>query len=369
MKKKVAWVVGDTGAGEFLTSVYHRLLEELELSIFVDSARQAAGGRPLVEAKVPYCVTDEFKDAEQYSLIICGTVVKAQQLVRLATTAAKSAGREVIWAGDFYGSGCVPEMLDLEPDWMTVIDSSAAAMLRRARPSYPDERIKIVGHPSFDRLPAMGAERETFRGRIREKFSLKPEEKLLVFFASDSKQFERQEMSDTLLGVADYCVRTGFLRPIFKFHPADQDRERLQKEVQTRFDTAIILRDTLTGDSFADLVAADVVVVQYSQLGIPASMVAPTVFVLLPSIREYLSKNSGMAWEDHFYPQIHHWVAEGIWDIHSLAPALNRLLSAEPGYHEAVKEARYRHFSHLIDGKAVERFVSFVFERVLTALH
>lgn len=361
--KKVAIAIGDAATGDFIVPVLPHLdKEEINYQIFVDPGRKAAGATALRKQGVPYVEAEEIPDIAFYDLLICGTAMKLQTLVRKATVAARVTGMEAIWAGDFYGSGCEKNMLDLAPDWLTALDQTAVDWIRRVRPTYPTERIRMVGNPSWDRLSNLMAMRMGFRDKVFAELKLPAGTKLIVFSCSDTGQFVEEEMTSTLVAVRNYCHDRGAVA-VFMFHPADQRKDFWGGRIEELPDFMIV-RDLLTGDPLADLLVADVAVVQYSQLGCQSSLAVPTLFTLLPTMRKYQMESRGATWSERFFPQILHHAAEVAWDVREIAPALDRMLGYESDYHEALDEARRKHFSTLMDGHAAERFMGLVRERL-----
>lgn len=361
--KKVAIAIGDAATGDFLLPVLPLLDKEgINYQIFVDPGRKAAGASALRKANVPYVEAETLPDPMSWDLVICGTAMKSQTLVRHATFSACSAETEVIWAGDFYGSGCEKNMLDFKPNWLTALDQTAMDWIRRVRPTYPTEQVRMVGNPSWDRISNLMAMRMGFRDKIFADLKLADGTKLIVFSCSDTGQFVEEEMTNTLAAVRDYCRDRGTVA-VFMFHPADQRKSFWTGLIEELPDFMAVC-DRLTGDPLADLLVADAAVVQYSQLGCQSSLVVPTLFTLLPSMRKYQMESRGATWSDRFFPQILHNAAEVAWDVREIAPALDRLLGDEPGYHEALDEARRKHFSTLMDGHAAERFMDLVRERL-----
>jgi UDP-N-acetylglucosamine 2-epimerase len=90
-------------------------------------------------------------------------------------------------------------------DWLTVIDQSAKNLAKRF---YPEEKIHVLGQPSFDRLARLAERREDIRGRVRSILSL-TSQKLIVFSASASNQFAEEEMEMTMGTLLKYCGSPG----------------------------------------------------------------------------------------------------------------------------------------------------------------
>lgn len=360
----IALVVGDTASGEFFTPVYPALIAKgHEVEVYADPDRNMVGGKVLQKAGIQVVPATELPNPKQFDLVVCGTTAKATMLVRNATVSAQESLRPVIWAGDLYGSGCEHHMLDLKPERLTAIDASAAEWIYRSRPDYPRDRVEIIGNPAFDRTRVLVSRRDELRGEVFADLGIAPKDRLIVLACSDSGQFAEDEMAKTINALGGFYHRESAVRVVM-FHPADQRKEHLVKWVRNRrygYGNKVISPDRLTGDPLADLIIADVAVVQYSLLGVQASLVVPTLFVMLRSMREYRMAN-GASWAEKFYPQIKHWAAMAAWDESEIVPALARLLGNEPGFHEAIQEAREKHFSSLTDGKATDRFMRLVHE-------
>lgn len=361
--KRIAIAIGDAATGDLIVPVLPLLDREgIKYQIFVDPGRKAAGATALRKQGITYVEAEGIPDVAFYDLLVCGTAMKSQTLVRNVTVTALVTGMKVVWAGDFYGSGCEKSMLDLAPDYLTALDQTAVDWIRRVRPTYPTERIRMVGNPSWDRLSNLMAMRMGFRDKIFAELKLPTGTKLIVFSCSDTGQFDDKEMVSTIEAMTEYAHSRGSV-VVFLFHPADQRKDFWGGRIEELPDFMIV-RDRLTGDPLADLLVADAAVVQYSQLGCQSSLAVPTLFTLLPSMRKYQRESRGATWGDRFFPQILHHAAEVAWGVREIAPALDRMLGDEPGYHEALEEARRKHFSTLMDGHAAERFMDLVRERL-----
>lgn len=362
--KKVAIAIGDAATGDFILPVLPLLDREgIQWQIFVDPARKAAGANTLRKNNILYVETETLPDPTCWDIVICGTAAKSQTLVRNATLCAVNVGTKVIWAGDFYGSGCEIEMLDLAPDWITALDETAANQVRVARPKFPSDHVRMIGNPGWDRISKLMVRRHILRDQVFSELKLSAGTKLIVVGCSDTSQFAEKEMMDTILTMREYCCHRDAVT-VFLFHPADQRKDFWSGIINESSSLSLIqVCARLTGDSLSDLLMADAAVVQYSQLGCQSALAVPTLFTLLPSIRKYLM-GRGSTWAGRFFPQILHHAAEVAWDVREIAPALDRMLGNEPGYHDALDEARKKHFSSLMDGYAAERFLGLVLERL-----
>lgn len=351
--KEIALLLADVCSVEFVIPILSRT-NFAEVEIFVDPA--GVGNKVLEKHKIKFTFTQDF-DPSEFDLVVCGTNGKATTLEYNATLNAKRTGKEVVWLGDFYLSGCGKKEMSLEPDWLTVIDQQAKAMVRKARPNFPEERIVVLGNPAFDKLAEISTRKQDIRDRIRKLFGLGQQEKLVVFSASASNQFAANEMDNILSELASYCDANDRVVLVASFHLADSRKVELENMVKT----FTLSKDNIVEDSFNLLVAADAVLVQYSTEGVTSSLLVPTAFVMLSSIRQY-QRGRGGRWP--FFPQLQFGVAEGIWDLREIAPTLGRMLNGDGDYYEAIEEARHEHFGFLLDGRSGERVLEFIHNRL-----
>lgn len=349
---RIAVCLADMGTVDCLLGAVDEL-RSLGVDIYVDPV---GAGKKALDKKGAKYVEAERIDPSPYDLVVCGTNGKAQMLQRNATIAAKEASKTVIWCGDFYLSGCEVKMRDFTPDWLTVIDDSAKELAHRARPDIPADRVAVCGNSSFDRISGILQNQAEIREEVRTALGLQTDQKLVIFSASASNQFSEEEMVITLEELKKYRYRypEREVSVVASFHPADTKKESLVSSAEVK---GLGVRDRITGDSLKDMAGADAVVVQYSTERVKGSLLVPTAFVLLPSMRDY-QRTRGGRWP--FFPQIETRVAEGVWDPQELAPALDRMLWGEPDYYEFLVQARKKHFSSLMDGGAGLRLATFI---------
>lgn len=368
-QKRIAAIFADIGTFDCLYPVVKILQNTQEVTLFVDP--EGTAKKAFTQFGISAVETTEV-DVNNFDLVLCGTNGKALTLQRNITLAVneeqKKRPLEIVWCGDFYLSGCEKKMRDLTPDWLTQIDESARDLAVELRPDIPPERIVTLGNPSFDRIVSILKEREKLREKVRGILGLDTSQKLVLFSASASNQFETHEMEKTLDDIFSYCRNNRSIFLVYSFHPADPHKTKWQNFVSNFApETSTLIKDRITEDSLVDMAAADAVIVQYSTEGVKASLMVPTAFVLLPSMRAYQNTRGG-SWKHKFFPQIKHWTAESIWDDREIAPALDRMLYGEPDYYEALEDAREKHFHFLRDGRSTERFINFV-EQLLEIPH
>lgn len=362
MRKRAAVCFGDVGSVECIGEPVRQLIDEgLPIEVFLDP--KGAGKKLLVNLGIPFTEATEI-DIDKYALVISGTNGKAQTLWRNATKAALATKKPVIWCGDFYMSGCEAVVRDLVPTWLTVLDESACKLALRARPDLKPDHVVPLGNASFDSIAEYIKNRDRIRDEMRRRLDIHSNVKIVYFAASASTQFGKAEMDATIHALAA-SVRNFAPPPyvLVSFHPADPEKDELEKMVRDLLDRAdighTIGERVIPG--VPDYVGADAVVVQYSTEGVKASLLVPTAFVLLPSMRAY-QRTRGGSWP--FFPQIARDVAEGVWHEDALDSTLERMLEGEPDYYEAMREVRHEYFARLMDGGSTGRLKLLLHEEI-----
>ncbi len=362
MKKKAAVCFGDVGSVECIGEPVRQLIDEgLPIEVFLDP--KGAGKKYLTRLGIPFTEATEI-DVSRYALVISGTNGKAQALWVNASAAALKAKKPVIWCGDFYLSGCEAAVRDLVPTWLTTLDESARNLVLRARPDLKPERVIVLGNASYDDVAKSVKNRDAIRDAMRRHLGLSSTAKIVYFAASASNQFLQAETVVTLEALAGSLRHmVPHVHVLASFHPADPMKDEFEKMMRDILDRAdvghTIGKRIMPG--VPDFVGADASVVQYSTEGVKSSLVVPTAFVILPSMREY-QRTRGNKWP--FFPQIARGAAEAVWNIDALDSTLERMLEGEPDYYAAQEEACAEHFSGLMDGGSTRRLTEFLKEKI-----
>ncbi|OGM93712.1 hypothetical protein A2935_01670 [Candidatus Wolfebacteria bacterium RIFCSPLOWO2_01_FULL_47_17b] len=361
MAKRVAVCFGDAGTTDCIGESVNQLLAEgYPIEVFLDP--KGAGRKALTRLGIPFTEATEI-DIDQYGLVISGTNGKAQTLWVSATKAALDRNVPVIWCGDFYMSGCEAAVRDLVPTWLTTLDESARKLALRARPDLGPDSVVALGNASFDNVADFLS--PSYRLAVRKEMRRCLNSATIVYFAaSSSNQFKREEMDATIHALVT-SVRN-FIPPphvIVSFHPADPAKDELEALARDLLENAdvphTIGERVMSG--VPDYVGADAAVVQYSTEGVKSSLVVPTAFVLLPSMRAY-QRTRGGKWP--FFPQIARGAAEVVWHVDAFDSTLERMLEGEDDYFTALCEASQEHFSGLIDGGSTGRLKKFLKQKI-----
>lgn len=362
MGKKAAVCFGDAGTVDCIGEPVKQLIEAgYPIEVFLDP--KGAGKKALTALGVSFTEATEI-DVDKYGLVISGTNGKAQILWKNATAAALKAEKPVVWCGDFYMSGCEAAVRDLIPTWLTTLDESARKLALRARPDLDPGRVVALGNASYDDVAESIKNRDSVRGEMRALLGLSFEAKIVYFAASASNQFDKVEMEATIHALA-LSVRNLAPSPhvIASFHPADPEKDELEKEMRNLLDRADVghtIGQRVMGPGVSDFVGADVAVVHYSTEGVKSSLIVPTAFVLLPSMRAYQRSRSNK-WP--FFPQIEVGVAEGVWDPADLTPTIKQMFQGG-SYIIARDAACLKYFAGLMDGGSTARIKSFLKEKI-----
>ena len=362
MEKRVAVLFGDVGTVDCIGEpVRHLIAEGLQIEVFLDP--KGAGKKHLTRLGISFTEATKI-DVSRYALVISGTNGKAQTLWKNASAAALEAGKPVIWCGDFYMSGCEVAVRDLVPTWLTVLDESGSKLALRARPDLDPERVVALGNASYDDIAEYGKNRAAVCVQMRSRLNLPSDARIVYFAASSSNQFDKTEMEatiDALVGSVKHLFPPAYI--LGSFHPADPEKDELEgmmRDLLDRADIGHTIGERIMS-GVPDYVGADAVVVQYSTEGVKSSLLVPTAFVLLPSMREYQRARGGR-WP--FFPQIAHGAAEAVWHVDAFDSTLERMLEGEPDYYKARQEACVEHFRWLMDGGSAERLKLFLHEEI-----
>ena len=365
MAKRVAVCFGDAGTVDCIGEPVRQLLAVgYPIEVFLDP--KGAGKKALAVRGIPFTEATEI-DASNYSLVISGTNGKAQTLWVSATKAALDRNVPVIWCGDFYMSGCESAVRDLVPSWLTTLDESARRLALRARPDLDSDGVVALGNASYDDVAENIKNRDAIRAEMRRRLDLPSDVKVVYFAASASNQFDRAEMDATIHELA-LSVRSFTPPPhvIASFHPADPVKDELKaraRELLEKAHVSYTIGERVVA-GVPDFVGADAVVVQYSTEGVKSSLVVPTAFVLLSSMRDY-QRSRGGKWP--FFPQIACGVAEAVWHVDAFDSTLMRMLEGELDYYDARREACEENFSGLVDGGSTARIKLFFEKRIKEA--
>ena len=358
MRKKAAVLFGDVGTVECFGEPVRQLIDEgLPIEVYLDP--KGAGKKYLTRLGIPFNEATEI-DVAKYGIVISGTNGKAQTLWKNASSAALKAKKPVIWCGDFYMSGCEAAVRDLVPTWLTVLDESARKLVLRARPDLDDDGVIALGNASYDDVAEYGKNRAAICVQMRSRLDLPSNARIVYFAASASNQFDKTEMEstiDALVGSVKHLFPPAYI--LGSFHPADPEKDELEGMMRDLLDRAdighTIGERVMSG--VPDFVGADVAVVQYSTEGVKSSLIIPTAFVLLPSMR-YYQRTRGGRWP--FFPQIAVGAAEAVWHVDAFDSTLERMFEGEDGYFTAMGEACAEHFSGLMDGCSTNRLKMFL---------
>ncbi|KKW18866.1 MAG: hypothetical protein UY60_C0002G0043 [Parcubacteria group bacterium GW2011_GWB1_50_9] len=358
MEKKAAVCFGDLGTVECIGEPVSQLISEgLLIEVFLDP--KGAGKKHLTRLGIPFIEATEI-DVSRYALVISGTNGKAQTLWKNASAAALKAGKPVIWCGDFYMSGCEAAVRDLVPTWLTTLDESGRKLALRARPDLGPDSVVALGNASYDDIAEYGKNRVAICAQMRSRLNLPSDARIVYFAASSSNQFDKTEMEatiDALVGSVKHLFPPAYI--LGSFHPADPEKDELEGMMRDLLDRAdighTIGERVMSG--VPDFVGADVAVVQYSTEGVKSSLIIPTAFVLLPSMR-YYQRTRGGRWP--FFPQIAVGAAEAVWHVDAFDSTLERMFEGEDGYFTAMGEACAEHFSGLMDGCSTNRLKMFL---------
>lgn len=366
MRKKAAVCFGDVGTVECIGEPVSQLLAEgLPIEVYLDP--KGAGKKNLVRLGVPFTEATEI-DVDQYDLVISGTNGKAQTLWVNATKAALERNVPVIWCGDFYLSGCEAAVRDLVPTWLTTLDEPARKLALRARLDLDSDRVIALGNASYDDIVEYIKNCGAIRAEMRRRLNCPSDAKIVYFAASASNQFDKAEMDATIHALAA-SVRNFAPPPyvIASFHPADPAKDELEALARNLLEKAdvphMIGERVIPG--VPNYVGADAALVQYSTEGVKSSLIVPTAFVLLSSMRKY-QRTRGATWP--FFPQIAHGAAEAVWHVDAFDSTLERMLGDEDDYFTALHEASQEHFSWLVDGCSANRLKMFLKAQIKTCI-
>ncbi|OGG45163.1 hypothetical protein A2673_03665 [Candidatus Kaiserbacteria bacterium RIFCSPHIGHO2_01_FULL_50_13] len=361
IKPKVVLVVGDMGAWQYFAPIMPELTRRYEVELLADP--KGAAKNEIEKVGVSHRVTDGKDLFETGALdgvysVLCGTAGKTFELWENASQAAINHDVPFAWFGYFYSSGCEAQMLGCNPNYFAAFDTDTAARFMTEHLGIYEDRIRIVGNPSFDAIASFDV--ATARYRTREALSLKESEQFVCYSASSMEQFslERESLNNLISWVK------GRARFAARFHPADEKNKpeyiaRLRKRLSDELGPQMV--DTKEYKGLELAVAADVFVTDYSTEGVRACLVGiPTAFLMLKTSQEYLHRAKGSQ-HPHF---------SILDDGPAMAPALgiyepkkvkDLSLALTPEWRRRQEKVlRQPRFQVLCDGHAGERVLEFI---------
>lgn len=355
-KPRVLLALGDAGSAQYIAAVLPRLQELFTIEVACDTKGAA---QSVLERDTPLAPLSGPIQMRDYNLVLCGTAGKAQATWRWMTENARTHGVPCLWFGDFFGSGSEADVRDLDPDWMALFDETSKQRFQALHPSVPEERLAVIGNPSFDAYVGEFAEE---RQGLRSKLGISEGERLVAYAASSFKQFDLQQSLDALLP----WVRERGMKFSLTFHPADMVADsgrvaNIREHVRASLASPERFVDTHRMASGDVSLAADMVVTDYSTEGVRAAVMGvPTVFFMPHrgpgSAQAYQESRGG---ERPFFPILEQGgPATGIFtveDVPSLGTAIPRLYRGT--IRESWNDSRFR---MLADGRASQRFLELI---------
>lgn len=346
----ICFCIGDVGAVNALVPVI-RLLQEKRVLLEVYADPAGKGKKVLTDSGIKFKETFEFSDMDKCQLIVCGTNGKACDLQINATKFGKEHKIPVIWVEDFYLTSCNELVRNLHPDWICVMDEPAKKLVRRVRPQYASEWIRVLGQPAFDELYHLVEKREKRRDSIRSSLKVSENQKLVVFSASSGKQMDMIETLNPLLFILRQRSDIIFAP---RFHPADPDKDIYTDCCRSHFLHGRIIDTRDENENWLAL-ASDLFIVQYSTGGVKSALMGvPTLFVLLSTSQKYQESRGAV---HPYFPTIEFGAALGVFQAQDLEQVINDLLDNEDCQNK-LSEARKQHFQ--LDGKATQRVSDFI---------
>jgi hypothetical protein len=371
-KKKVIVAVGDEGARQYFDVIYSELQGQYDVLLLADP--KGAAIKALKDRGIAHKASDGLtyeEDGKQVEVdltgvaaVLCGTAGKAFDLWRNITEKALAAGVQVAWFGDFYASGCEPQVADLAPNYMAFFDDSTMARFLVERPNFDPSRARAIGNPAFDEIARFDPERA--RQYMRMGFGMNYYSPGFMFYsASSMSQFNlKGESLDNLVPYAkEQKWKFGM-----RLHPADAKNSpekvaECMNYVNGELGGQVVNVGDLRGLPL--YAAADVLVTDYSTEGVKACLAGiPTVFLMLESSQDYMRKNKGgdvpffsiLEGSDGESPAL------GVFDIKDLNLQMSRIIEwSNSDVLDRLKQPRYQ---ILRDGKAGERALAFIKEIV-----
>ncbi len=367
---RVLIIVGDALDAESLIPVYWHLSQ---LGVYVEMCADPKGiaKKILERQEVPFSAVDEIPNWDRVRMVVCATSSKAKELAVRALYGARAVnarlpGSEAIirvGVECLYGDSSKWEREDIGLfGWMIVMDELAKASFLANQPSFQEGKILALGNASFDNLSLLHQQKENLRASVRSAWSILPGKKVVVFFASDSRQIDMSEGLDQVLAaVADSDALL-----VAKFHESDPERERWINYVREKFTAkGHLITDTPEFNNEQLICAADLVVGHYSTLLIRSSLLSvPTLFLLLPSSRSYLEEQKKL--RSPYFSQVDTsaLAARTVENIRLLLAACLGCQDTAP-YVKAMENTNRNLFAGLVDGKATERIATLLHRLLL----
>ncbi|MBI3627221.1 MAG: hypothetical protein HY220_00515 [Candidatus Sungbacteria bacterium] len=363
MPKKVVFCLGDGGNGEYYLALRpHLEAAGVEHEVLMDPKGAA---KVLLEKRgIPFRLTEgkEDIDCKQYDHVLVGSGNKARDLIRNATENAQKAGVRVTWFCDIPHSGCEEAFRDLVPSSMAVFDGLTRDRLLKMKSALDESKIFVIGNPAFDNLPTLKKNHAVLRAAIFSSTGLRDlQDQLVVYFGSSSAQFDL--VGESLEPQIEWVQKNPRVKYYCATHPADLKKDEVTALVATL--GSQLITERFSNDDLT--VAADMVVTDYSTLGIQSCLIGtPTVFLMGPSAQAYQEKERGAKYpvfpvldlaRGFIYQGKSYTPALGVWNIARITEALDKVLLDPDQWRLMRLAAQLPEFERMADGHAGERFI------------
>lgn len=273
--KTIFFITGDRGCTRDLLSVADVLARRgFVIRWFADP--HGNGCELLMHRGVPFATRSPDVSDSPAALIV-GTSVTAPGLQLTWTAWGKARKIPVIWHEDMPSTAANKNTRNAHPDLLSVVDASAAAVVRATRPAV---RSLIVGKPGADELRAVIIAREEHRRALHADYALPVDAFLATYLLSHDDPARVATHLDALVAA---------IRPLptavlgVRFHPKfpETDRETLRNRLKTQTARWVELS---VGSGEAVAVGSDAVVTEMaSSLSIVASLArVPVIIMLFP---------------------------------------------------------------------------------------
>ncbi len=284
----------------------------------------------------------------------------------LITSLCSDIGRNLIpflknWVAtfaiqDFWGARLQGEWADekYHPDFMCVMDRIDGAIVKKAWPDFSDDRIVITGNPAFDAV----AQHNVASGQKQFQEILKLINNWpVVLYCVDYLGGSAEGLHDLVSALNDVGEPVYFIprfHPDFKNRAVKGEPEECERAL-ARFNTGIIVRDTLSLDLLSILSASTVVISTWGTvLTTAAHMKKQVISVMFPHLgqaqfNELVSRELGFK-----YPLVELGAAACATNLRELADALKRSFNNQLN----LQETQARVFQ--ADGRSAQRVARLV---------
>jgi hypothetical protein len=227
--RRVAFVVGDIGSTKELVLASREILpEEMAVDWYVDQKGKAQGLLQDGGIEFETIAGGKRREWSQYGAVVVGTSATAYTAQKQVTQQAKEADVPVVWYEDLWGTGERPEVKDVSPDKMFVIDKEAVEIARSAR---PEIEVEVVGKPSFASLVhftnvRVGEVRRTLRERLEI-----PQDQMVVTVWTGGDRTRVVKQLQALFAIHEIMMD---IVVIYRLHPKLPGREGVQEFIGDR---------------------------------------------------------------------------------------------------------------------------------------